>query len=65
VATARAPLPVLDADLRVQTANRPFYDIFQVSPAETEGRRLFDLGTGEWNIPALRRLLEGSCPKIR
>jgi two-component system, chemotaxis family, CheB/CheR fusion protein len=62
VATARAPLLVLDAELRVQTANRAFYDVFTVSPAETEGRRLFDLGNGQWNIPALRRLLEEVLP---
>ena len=63
MATARAPLLVLDAELRVQTANRAFYDVFATSPAETEGRRLFDLGTGQWNIPALRRLLEEVLPQ--
>jgi two-component system CheB/CheR fusion protein len=62
VATARAPLLVLDAEMRVQRANRAFYDIFHVAPAETEGQRLVDLGNGQWNIPALRRLLEDILP---
>ena len=38
VETVREPLLVLDGDLRVRTANRAFYQSFQVSPAETEGR---------------------------
>jgi two-component system, chemotaxis family, CheB/CheR fusion protein len=60
VATVREPLLVLDADLCVQTASRSFYATFQVTPEETEGRFLYDLGEGQWDIPELRRLLEGS-----
>ncbi len=60
VATVREPLLVLDADLRVQTASRSFYTTFRVAPEETEGRFLYDLGGGQWDIPELRRLLEGS-----
>ena len=62
VATARAPLLVPDADLRVRTANRAFYDLFEVQPSETEGRSIFDLGNGQWNIPEFRRLLEDVLP---
>jgi two-component system CheB/CheR fusion protein len=62
VATARSPLLVLDSDMRVQQANRAFYDVFDTSPSETEGQRLFVLGNGQWNIPALRRLLEEVLP---
>jgi two-component system CheB/CheR fusion protein len=54
---------VLDADLRVRTANRAFYDTFEVAPSEIEGRPLFELGNGQWNIPALRRLLEEVLPQ--
>jgi signal transduction histidine kinase len=52
----------LDADLRVQRANRAFYQCFQVEPAETEHRRIFELGEGQWNILALRTLLEDLLP---
>jgi two-component system CheB/CheR fusion protein len=62
VETVREPLLVLDADLRVQRANRSFYQCFQVEPAETEGRRIFELGDGQWNMPALRSLLEELLP---
>lgn len=62
VETIREPLLVLDADLRVQRANRAFYQYFQVEPADTERRRIFELGEGQWNIPALRTLLEELLP---
>jgi two-component system, chemotaxis family, CheB/CheR fusion protein len=59
VATVREPLLVMDADLRVQTASRSFYDTFQLTREETEGRLLYELGDGRpWDIPELRRLLE-------
>ena len=57
IATLREPFVVLDGDLRVQTANRSFYDSFHVSPEETENRLVYDLGNGQWEIPALRTLL--------
>lgn len=62
VETIREPLLVLDADLRVQRANQAFYQHFQVTPADTERRRIFELGEGQWNIPALRTLLEKLLP---
>src|SRR4029434_10492408 len=58
----RVPLVVLDATLHVLMANRYFYEYFQVTPQETESRRLYDLGKGQWNIPALRHLLEEMLP---
>ena len=46
----------------MQSVNRAFYDIFGVEPAETEGRMVYDLGHGQWNIPELRRLLSEILP---
>ncbi len=62
VRTLREPLIVLDADMRVKTASRAFYDMFRVSPEETVGRVLGDLGTGQWGSPALRALLDRVLP---
>ncbi len=62
VDTVREPLLVLDADLRVVSANRSFYRLFRVSPGETVGRLLYELGDRQWDIPALRRLLEEIIP---
>lgn len=58
IATLREPFVVLDNDLRVKTANRSFYDAFQVTKEETENRLVYDLGNGQWDIPGLRKLLD-------
>ena len=57
IENAREGILVLNADLRVTVANRAFYRSFQVPPQKTEGRMIFDLGNGQWNIPQLRELL--------
>lgn len=56
----REPLLVLDSDLRVEQATPAFYETFQVSRAETEGRQLYDLVSGAWNRPRLRQLLSNA-----
>jgi two-component system CheB/CheR fusion protein len=61
--TARDPLVVLSADLRVQTANDAFYKTFKVAPDVTEGRLIYDLGNHQWDIPQLRQLLEEIIPR--
>ena len=62
VETVREPMLVLDEDLRVKSANQSFYQTFQVKPEETENEFVFDLGSGQWNIPTLRTLLEDILP---
>ena len=57
IATLREPFVVLDKSLRVRTANAAFYRDFHVSKEETEGRFVYDLGNGQWDIPQLRMLL--------
>ncbi len=54
----REPVLILGKDLRVVTANRPFYQIFQVNADDTEGKIISELGNGQWAIPALQTLLE-------
>jgi len=61
--TVRYPLVVLNEDLRVHTANASFYREFRVAHEETEGRTLFELGNGQWNIPQLKELLESILPR--
>src|SRR4051812_31601145 len=63
VDTVREPLLILDAGLRVHSANRAFYQTFRVSSEETEGHLIYELGNGQWDIPDLRRLLEDVVPK--
>jgi len=63
VNTIHEPFIVLDADLRVVAASRSFYETFQVDPDETRGSLLYALGDGQWDIPALRILLETIIPE--
>ena len=61
--TVREPLLVLDAALRVRSANSAFYQTFHVSAAETENQLIYELGNGQWDIAALRTLLEDIVPE--
>jgi len=53
----REPLLVLDAGLQVVSANPAFYNTFAVSEEQMQGRFIYELGNGQWDIPRLRKLL--------
>ncbi|AGY56565.1 chemotaxis protein CheB [Gloeobacter kilaueensis] len=58
VDTVPEPLLALDTDLRVLRANRAFYDELFCVPQLIEGRLLFEIGDGQWDLPELRAGLE-------
>ncbi|MEX2014254.1 MAG: PAS domain-containing protein, partial [Parcubacteria group bacterium] len=58
----REPVIILDEEFVVVAANETFYRTFLVDKKETEGRSIYRLGDGQWNIPALRKLLEEILP---
>jgi PAS domain-containing protein len=58
VATVREGLLVLESDLAIRFANRSFCDTFAVAPEDAVGRKLHELGNGQWDIPELRTALE-------
>jgi CheY-like chemotaxis protein len=60
--TVREPLISLDQDLRVVTANHSFYETFKVTPENTIGNFIYDLGNRQWDIPKLRILIEEILP---
>src|SRR5471032_300962 len=62
VETIPSALIILDRNLNIRSANRAFYQTFRTSPAETEGCHIYDLGNRQWDIPALRTLLESVIP---
>ena len=62
VETVREPLVILNQRLQVVKANKTFYETFQAVREETEGRLIYDLGDGQWDIPRLRELLENILP---
>ncbi|WP_066408253.1 CheR family methyltransferase [Flavisolibacter tropicus] len=58
----RESVLTLDKELRVKTANRAFYKTFKINEEDAEGRYIFELGNGKWNIPKLRKLLHDIIP---
>jgi len=58
VETVREPLLIMDGSLKVVSANKAFYATFKVKPKETQGRFIYNLGNGQWDIPELRKLLK-------
>lgn len=56
------PILILDRELCVVAANESFYKTFHVKPEETEGRSIYKLGNGQWNIESLQTLLGGVLP---
>lgn len=62
IASLRESFLVLDGGLRVVSANAAFYETFQVSKEDTEGRLVYELGDGQWDIPRLRFLMEDLLP---
>ncbi|MEK7608696.1 MAG: PAS domain-containing protein [Patescibacteria group bacterium] len=63
VDTVREPFLILDKDFRVMAANESFYRTFQVEEKDTEKKIVYELGNGQWNIPALKKLLEDVLPR--
>src|ERR1700676_3292214 len=63
VDTIRDPLVVLEHDMTIVTASKAFLTIFGMSEAETQGRRVAELGQHQWDVPALRKLMEKVLPE--
>ncbi|MBS1165654.1 MAG: signal transduction histidine kinase [Proteobacteria bacterium] len=63
VDTVADPMLLLDGDLRVQSANRAFFETFKVDRQETIGKPIDELGDGQWDIPDLRLLLLQVIPR--
>ena len=63
VDTVREPLVALDGKLNVVAANDAFYRLFQVESETTLAQSFLELGNRQWDIPALRELLEKVLPQ--
>jgi PAS domain-containing protein len=59
----REPVLIIDKDFMVIAANGPFYETFRVQPKDTEGKNIYELGNGQWDIPLLKKLIEHILPK--
>jgi PAS domain S-box-containing protein len=63
VDTIRDPFLVLNQHLRVVSANRAFHQTFRMTRQDIQGRPVYGLGDGQWDIPELRLLLEDVAPQ--
>ncbi|MBA6380172.1 MULTISPECIES: EAL domain-containing protein [unclassified Colwellia] len=57
------PLITLDKNLRIVTANDSFYTFFHVKSENAIGYLIYELDNKQWDIPALRELLETILPQ--
>lgn len=62
VQTIRDPLVVLNTDLRVRTANKAFYNLFNLQQ-DINGYYFFELAGGLLDVPALRLQLQETVTK--
>jgi PAS domain S-box-containing protein len=63
ISTIREPLLVLDAGMRIVSANRAYCNFFKVIEQEVTGKSIFEIGKHQWDIPQLKKLLEEILPK--
>jgi len=61
VVSSTAPLLLLDGEQKIVAASATFCETFGIAPATIQGRRLFELGAGEWNVPQLRSLINATA----
>jgi len=57
------PLLILDAEFKVVFANKAFYSIFKLNPADVKNKGIYGMAEKSWDIPELRRLLEEVIPE--
>jgi two-component system CheB/CheR fusion protein len=65
IGTVPVPLLVLDADLRVKSANQCFIESFGIEEDQTTNQLMYEMGRGEWDVPELREFLENILPEKR
>ena len=63
IAALRESLLVLDADLRVITANMSFQNAFDLSNSQIVGKYIYEIGGGDWDFPRFRNLLRDVLSK--
>ena len=57
VSSSPGPLLLLDDHLTIIAASQSFCDAFDVGGADLAGQALYELGTGDWDIPQFRALM--------
>ncbi len=63
VSTVRHPLIILDKALRIKSANDSFYNKFNATEQDTEGKLFYEIQNRQWDDHAIRLLLENILVK--
>ncbi|WP_018611480.1 CheR family methyltransferase [Segetibacter koreensis] len=63
IETIREAAIVLDASLRVKSANKAFYKTYLAKEEETEGKYIYEFNNRQWDIPELKDFLEDIIPR--
>jgi two-component system CheB/CheR fusion protein len=58
MSATHAPLLVLGLDSKIRKANEAFCTLFKTTAEEISGQSLYQASGGQWNLPALRKLVE-------
>ena len=61
IAASTEPLLFLTGDLTILAASASFCRVFQIDPPKAPGRRLSEIGSGEWGMPKLNSLLKATA----
>ena len=62
-ATIHEPMLVLHKDFEIMSANKSFYKKFRLKKEEVEGKKFFELGAKQWDIPKLQQMLKDVISK--
>lgn len=63
IETIREPLVVLNKEMRIKSANASFYRYFKTAEADVEGKYIFDVFSGQWNIGHFKEQLYRVLPE--
>jgi two-component system, chemotaxis family, CheB/CheR fusion protein len=63
VETINEPILVLTPDMKIDLANKAFFELFKTNNDRTEGHYFFEMAEGQWNIPELKEKLSGIIEK--
>ena len=61
ISSSTEPLVLLDGNLTIVAASKSFFTNFEIAPHKAVGRKLAEIGKGEWDIRQLGGLLEATA----
>ncbi|MFT3795488.1 PAS domain S-box protein [Flavobacterium sp.] len=63
LAASHDPILILDGTYHIRKANSHFYELFDLTVKQTEGKALFEIAHKAWDIPEVKELLSRILPE--